>query len=272
MKDILFVLLTLTALTSNGQTVLVDHYNQPISFVHVIVNKSYFITQTDLNGILQWNDLRHLKSNDTLLFRHVSYEPLYIAFPELSNRDTITLKERTHLVNEVNISSSRKKSTYQVTSACYRIYQTSNDTISHYSDGKVEYLSKKNKDRFNLYRKIYRSLLNKELEKARSNRKTELHLEPGVPYPPTECFPDVFTKKHSLRYVSNPSESNQSSIYNKAGTMVGKLERNTHYIHYNIMDESFVGRNHLANTEIERVRKEVFMVFKNDDSLEANEP
>lgn len=54
--------------------------------------------------------------------------------------------------------------------------------------------------------------------------------------------------------------------------MVGKLERNTHYIHYNIMDESFVGRNHLANTEIERVRKEVFMVFKNDDSLEANEP
>jgi len=109
LKDILFFLLTLTALTANGQTVLVDHHNQPISFVHVIVNKSYFITQTDLNGILQWNDLRHLKSNDTLLFRHVSYEPLYIAFPDLSNRDTITLKERTHLVNEVNISQAERK-------------------------------------------------------------------------------------------------------------------------------------------------------------------
>jgi hypothetical protein len=269
MKSFLCVLLTPIALTSFGQIMFIDKDNKPISFVHVILNKSYFITQTDLNGQLHWNVVQHLKSSDTLLFRHVSYEPLFIAFPELSNRDTIALKERAHIVNEVNITSGRNKSPYQLTSACYRSYQTNNDTISHYTDGKVEYLSKRNKDRFDLHRKSYRSLVNNELEKGKAKRKTELQLEPGVPYPPAECVPDVFTKRHNLHYMTNPCDSNQTWIYNKSGTMVGNIEQNTHYIKYNIIDESFVGMNHLANTEIERVRKEVFMVFKNEDSLDV---
>ncbi len=271
MKKILSVILIFNALVANAQIVVVDYNNKPISFVHIIVNNSYFITQTNLDGELLWGDIHYLNRNDTLLFRHVSYEPIFIRVDKLVNGDTIMLLERSYQLNEVNVSSNTQKTKYQLINSCYRSYQTSNDTISHYTDGKVEYLSKRNKNRFDLYRKSSRSLVNKKLEDERRKRKTELLLEPGVPYPPMDCLPYQYSKKHALSYVQNESDSSKTLIYNSPGIRIGRLEKNENYTNYSILDNSFVGANSLANTEIQRVRKEVFMIFKNDDNILASE-
>jgi hypothetical protein len=267
MKNLLCILFMLHALAADSQVVVVDKDNVPIPFVHVVVNNGYFITQTNLNGELKWSDVQHLHPADSLLFRHISYEPVRIAFKSLTDLDTIRLAERSYGLNEVHVFSNSIKGKYQKMSACYRSYQTSNDTISHYTDGNVEYLSKRDKRHFDLFIRNSRTMVNDRLEAERRKRKTEVLLQPGVPYPPADCLPYQYAKRYRLRYMPKESDGSQLLIYNTNNAVVGRLEDSDGFVKYSILDSSFVGTNKLANTEIERVRKEVFMVFKSDSTV-----
>ena len=90
---------------------------------------------------------------------------------------------------------------------------------------------------------------------AETNLKGELNWrdleKPSVPQPPFRFLPFQVGKKRK--------SNNQFNV-----------ETNESYITYTLVDKDFIGSNHFAKTEVNRIRHQVILVFRNYEGLDVS--
>ena len=150
--------------------------------------------------------------------------------------------------------------------------QLNDNAPAYYIDGKAEFLTKINKEQYNLKLKEYRVFENETIEEDKKERAIQVDFKPIISLPPTEFFPKDYAEKNGLQLKK--LSQNKIEILNKENR-VGLIEINSHYIIVNIesMDKGKT-RNGL-NSEVRINKFEVTMLFQNDivnaydeDSLE----
>src|SRR5690554_44114 len=251
---------------SYSQIIVMDINNKPIPFVEVLSSNKHFYTQTNLNGEINWADLKNLKNGDTLFFQLITYERISIPFADLSSSDTIRLKERVHQLQEFSVVSNTKKYKFQILNACYRSYQVNDDSVAYYIDGKVGYLSKIGKDKYDLLLKENRVLENKEIDEQTLDRKISIGLKPSIPRPPLGYLPFNFYKKGGFIYHSN--DSSIVKTIDQESIQLGRIEYNEKHVKLNFNDSSFNGTNNMLKSEIKREKREITLIFKNSKELD----
>jgi hypothetical protein len=249
----------------HSQIVVTDIYDKPIPYVEVLSNNKYFYTQTNLKGELNWNEVMKLNSTDTLFFQLITYESVYLIKSELTSTDTIRLaeqiQERIQELQEFSVRSNSKKDKYQIIDVCYRSYQVNDDSVAYYLDGKGQYFSKINKGRFDLLLKENRSFANKVIEKEDDNpdRSISFGFTANVPRPPFYYLPFQYHKDLTYRF----KDSSNTALFINDSIHVGNIESNEDRVIYTILDYDFVGTNNLFKHEINRIQKQITLIFKN---------
>ncbi|RYM32527.1 hypothetical protein ERX46_14745 [Brumimicrobium glaciale] len=248
-----------------AQIVVVDIKNKPIPYVEVLSNNKYFYTQTNLKGELNWNEVLKLNPTDTLFFQLITYESVYFIKSELTSNDTIRLadqiQDRIQEFQEFSVVSNNKKNKYQIIDVCFRSYQVNDDSVAYYLDGKGQWISKINKSRFDLLLKENRSLANKVIEKEDDNpdRTVNFGFSPSVPRPPFYYLPFQYHKDLTYRF----KDSSNIELFIKDSIYVGNIETTKDHVFYTISDYDFVGTNKLLKNEINRIQKQITLIFRN---------
>jgi hypothetical protein len=219
--------------------------------VEVLSNNKHFYAETNLKGELNWRDLEKLNQTDTLFFNLVSFERIYFLKKNLSPKDTIQLNQRIQELETFTVNTNPKKYSYQKIDFCYRSYQFNDDSVALYMDGKGAYVSKLNKDNFDLQIKESRSFANQVIEDEFQPRNVQIRWAPSVPQPPFRFLPFQVGKKRK--------SNNQFNV-----------ETNESYITYTLEDKDFIGSNHFAKTEVNRIRHQVILVFRNYEGLDVS--
>lgn len=235
----------------SAQIVVTDINRKPIPFVEVLSNNKHFYAETNLKGELNWGDLEKLKPSDTLFFNLVSFERIFFLKKNLSPNDTIQLNQRIQELEMFTVNTNPKKYSYQKMDFCYRSYQFNDDSVAFYMDGKGAYVSKLNKDNFDLHIKESRAFANQVVEDELQPRSVQITWSPSVPQPPFRYLPFQVEK--------------QKKSNNQA-----RIETNESYITYTLEDKDFIGTNHFAKTEVNRIRHQVILVFRNYEGLDVS--
>jgi hypothetical protein len=255
---IVFLLLILNGVYS--QIIVTDVNSKPIPFVEVLSSNKHFYSQTDSKGELNWDDLSKLELSDTLFFQLISYDVLSIPFGDLSPSDTIKLQERVHELEEFSVVSQKKKNKYQKLEACYRSYQVNDDSVAYYIDGEVTYLSKIDKDKYDIFVKKNRIYANEKIEEDDPNRKISVGLKPTISRPPFSYLPFYYNKKNKLIFLEG--DSSVVKILNQDSVQIGSVERGREYIKYIIEDINFKGTNKFLKSKMNRVKRDVILIFR----------
>lgn len=105
-----FILLSLAlfligkTVNAQQQKVIVDiSSNEPIEYVNVLFFKQKKGVITNQKGIIVFTD-SNIRSDDTIIISHVSFEPLFFLYKDFQSLDTIRMKPRLASLNEVLIS------------------------------------------------------------------------------------------------------------------------------------------------------------------------
>ena len=265
MVRLLFITLSFSFFYSNlfTQIIVTDINKNPIPFVQITSSNPYFFLQTDLTGQLYWSEIKKLNNSDTLFFHHISYEKVSKTKKDLLEKDTIILLEQIYNLKEFEVNVSKSKKKYQKISACYRSFQIENDTVTYYTDGNVEYLSKIGKDNYSLLRKEYRTLSNKK-QKNEHKYSIGITFLPTIPQPPFEYIPSKYIKKHNL--ISRQITDNKLELYNKDSILIGNIEITNQYIKYSL--KSIHSNNSKAlKTEVNITKYDVVMLFRKNENI-----
>lgn len=246
-----------------SQIVVSDVNKNPIPFVEVFSNNKHFYSQTNSSGKISLDDFKKLQPKDTLFFQLFSFETLTILFEELNPNDTVFMNERILEIEEFSIVANKEKPKYQKIDFCYRSYQFNDDSVAYYLDGKADYTSKVNKDRFDLHLKENRFYANKVIEDNIPERTVGVTFRPSVPRPPYDYLPYYFDKKNKLTY--SIVDSSKVVIYGKDNIYVGFIEEKGGFVKYVISDNHFVGTNNLFNSEVHRLKREITLVFRKSE-------
>ncbi len=251
MRLFLAIIFGVVSSSISAQIVVTDINLKPIPFVEVLSNNKHFYAETNLKGELNWGDLEKLKPSDTLFFNLVSFERIFFLKKNLSPNDTIQLNQRIQELETFTVNTNPKKYNYQKIDFCYRSYQFNDDSVAFYMDGKGAYVSKLNKDNVNLLIQESRSFANQVVEDEFQPRSVQITWLPSVPRPPFRFLPFQ---------VGKQKKSNNQA----------RIETNDSYITYTLEDKDFIGTNHFAKTEINRVRHQVILVFRNYEGLDVS--
>lgn len=269
MRLIFILSLVFNTMNIFGQIVITDNNSNPIPFVQLNSNNKYFFAQTNLKGEVLLADITKLKDADTLFLHHVSYEKAFRIKRDLLSRDTIRLQQRSYELRELAVTSKGVKNKYQKISACYRSFQANNDSAAYYTDGKVGYLSKANKDNYKLLRKEYRSFANTRLEDEVIHRKVGITFKPGVPWPPFDYLPLNYAKKHHLKYI--PIDNGRKGIFTRDSILIGEIEKSPKYIKYSINNIYSIGTRKAFETEVNLIKYEIVMLFRNNGDADETQ-
>lgn len=249
-----------------AQIIVTDSKNKPIPYVEVISNNKHFFAQTDLNGRLDWTQIEKLDLTDTLFLNLVPYEGLFYIKGNLSNNDTLKLKERINTLPEFSVFATPKKNKYQLINACYRSYQINNDSIAYYMDGKANYLSKINKHKFDLSIKEYRTFSNNVIENQTPTRTLNNSLTPSVPRPPSDYLSYLIKVKNQLKQYND--DSTKIDIYSKDSIYIGSIDIAKKYIQFTFNETDFIGTNNILNSEINRINHQITLIFRNHEDFD----
>lgn len=87
-----------------------------------------------------------------------------------------------------------------------------------------------------------------------------LFFSPSVPYPPSYFLPQTFSEKNDLIYVN--VDSMKVEFYTQDSVLMGYYEKQGDFVTFVIHDIGFVKTYNLFNSEIQRLSREVILVFK----------
>ncbi|MBK8444552.1 MAG: hypothetical protein IPL35_14575 [Sphingobacteriales bacterium] len=245
-----------------SQIIITDINNEPIPFVQVISNNKYFFVESNIAGRIEEIDINNLAATDTLFFHHVSYKSEFKVKRDLSGNDTIHLEPRIYELAEASISTNSKKKKFALIDACYRSYQANNDSMLYYSDGKVEYLSKTGKNKYNLRKKEHRSFVNTKIEESMAHRSVGITFLPYIPKPPEYYLPFNYIKKHNL--ILKQGANGNKEIFSQKGELIGKIETTDATITFSINDNHINPTRKALKTEVTTQGKEFILVFRNN--------
>ncbi|SFT79964.1 hypothetical protein SAMN05216474_2398 [Lishizhenia tianjinensis] len=265
-RKINFLILCLLCLqVAHAQLVVLDVNNHPISQVEVISGNRRFYAQTNHLGQIPQEKLEKLQIHDTLVFKHYFYEALEIPWHELDSRDSIRLVERVFEFEEVSIGAGQKEPKYERLKVCYRGYQYNDDSLSYYKDGKADYVSKIKKDKYRRYTKEYRSFSNEKLVAEVPQHNVGVYYGANVPYPPFRYLPFNYGDRNQLIY--QVVDSLKVLILNQDSLHVGYYERMGEIVKWVISDLNYVRSYKLFNSEINRLRSEITLVFRYTEGM-----
>ena len=82
--------------------------NIPLEGVHVYSKKTKSGYLTDINGRVSINFDRTISHNDTIYFSYLGFRTIEINFGVLKKMDTLVLKEKFELIDNIKVTSNRK--------------------------------------------------------------------------------------------------------------------------------------------------------------------
>ncbi len=264
MRSLILILLYLFFSKISYSQIIVDELENPIPYVDILIStNSSFYWQTDLNGVFPKVILEKLGVNDTLILRHISFEPLYLTKKDIINREIIILKPAQYQLKEVRVFSKAPK--YQKIKACFRNAVYQDGTPLYYSDGKVDYLTKRNTINYKLNRYTYRSFENRDIYKYITQYKVEVGINAALtPVPDKIYLPHIQIKKNNLKLEKKDSLT--IFILTKEGEEIGKIIERNDNIDYHYKNVFELKRKKAFNTEVETTDFFIYMVFRKNDN------
>lgn len=267
-KLIVFLLFTLLFQHfSSAQITVVDFQAIPIAHVELISNNRKFYAVTNAEGSVEQKKLENLNTKDTLVFKHYFYQPLELAYKDMEPGDTIHLNERVFEFEEVTIGTARKEPKYERLSVCYRGYQYNDDSFSYYKEGKADYVSKIKKDKYRRYIKESRSFSNEQLVAEIPHHSVGVSFSANIPYPPYRFLPNKYGGDNQLIY--HQVDSFKFEIFNKDSVRIGAYKRVGELVEWVVTDVNFIRSYNLFNSEIQRLKRDVILVFRYEEGLDV---
>ena len=238
--------------------VVVDESNNPIPFVNVLISSSKDLyLQTDITGKIPRNAKTSMNADDTLVFHHISFRDTSILRKNIN--DTIYLKRKAYNLSEVAIHSKAPK--YQKMSACYRNLVIQDGHPIYYTDGEVDYLTKTKNISYKLFRRKYRVLVNKKIDKYVKYYKTEIAISDAyTPTPEKKYLPYQFIRKHDLILLS--VDSLTLKILTVDSVVIGEIKEQVNTITYQLSNVFKLKSHKLLKTEVEIKEIYIYMVFR----------
>lgn len=126
---LLIIISLFAAPTAIAQTVVIDaETHQPLGGVMVFTSEGSFVDFTDSLGYLPQETLQE----DTIILQHLAYKSIKAALPTA----TIVMQPTAYNIKEVTVSA---KADYIKLRGYYREYYITNDSMTKYEDGMVDY-------------------------------------------------------------------------------------------------------------------------------------
>ena len=249
------------------QITIVNQYDLPISGVELSSNKHHIIAKSNVNGVVEWNKLESQRLTDTIYFNHLSYNSKWILKKHIKTNDTIVLTEKNHHLSEVLVSANNGDKKYQTINACYRSYQTNEDSLIYYTDGLVEYMTKIKKNNYQKSLKEYRVYRDSAYLANIVERQISGHLKLAWTSPPlTEYLPDSYFKRKDL--LLYPSANGNIEILTKDSVKIGLIKKDSNLVTIFIDDIFKCKSRKLANSEAIQLKCDVTLVFSVPENSE----
>jgi len=259
---IFFILAPFNALLA--QVIIVDSNKKPIAYVHISSSNSNLDALTDAEGFIKSEVLKNITETDTVYFSHVSYKPLNILKKDIQSIDTIVLLNQEYNLKDVNVIDTIDKKNFFVMDACYRSYQLNNDSMIYYRDGKVDYINKIGKQKYDIKRKMGRILTNRKMEASMKHRQIAIIFYPSVPSLFYGYLPAYYIKKNKLKTTLN--EYGDTIITTQDGYKVGNIKSTPNLIIYSIHDDRVQEPKKALKTEVIFRAEEFILIFKNTEN------
>jgi hypothetical protein len=249
------------------QITIVNEYKLPIAFVNLSDNNQTVLVKSDWSGSVEWSKLKGVGENDTIYFNHASYNSQWILKKNINHNDTIILTEKNYIFSEVVVTANQKPKKYQTINACYRSYQTNNDSLIYYTDGSVEYLTKTKKNKYDKRLKEYRVYQDSLYLTNLKERKISVNFKLArTPPPLTDYLPKHFFKSNSLSLSKNISGS--FDILTKDNIKIGTVKKDSNYVTYYIDDIFSCITRDFTKYEAIQLKSDVTLIFKVSENNE----
>lgn len=249
-----------------SQIVVVDESKNPIPYVDVTVSdQETFLWQTDRNGKIPRHIIEGAHELDTLLLHHISFINKQVVVEDLKSVDTILLKLFPYKIHEIEVSSKKPK--FQIIQACFRSKKIQNGNPVYYSDGKVSYLTKNKRLKYEVSLGDHRAFENIELEKFFNTYKTAIPMGTAyIPLPEDEFLPYQFIKKHDL--ILKETDTSTFEILTSEGLLIGHLIRMEDYTEYSINNVFAIKKRKALNTTVDNTDFHIYMLFRNNSTAQ----
>ena len=258
MKQVFLFLILINFTHLNCQITIVNHSNFPIAYVKLYSSNQTLLTQSDINGVIEWGKLKNLSPTDTIYFKHISYNTKWLKKKDINN--IIVLTESNYNLSEILVTESKSKK-HQFIDACFRSYQKNNDLLIYYTDGLIEYTTKTNKQKYKNKLKEYRTYQNSIYISDLKKRKfTNTFKVVRVPPPLVEYLPKKYFK-HKRLSLSKKNDR-EFDILTKNNIVIGTIEKDSNYITYFINDVFSNKIRKFAKYEAIQLKSEITLIFK----------
>jgi len=244
------------------QVTIVNDFNTPISFVELYSNNQILLAQSNDNGKIPWKMFQNLNLNDTIYFNHINYFSKWALRKNIKNNDTIILTVINHRLPEVVVSSvttNNDSKKYQSINACYRSYQTNNDSLIYYTDGLVDYISKTNKIKYQNRLNQFRIYVDTNYVSERKERNISFRCA-RVSMPLTEYLPKKYFNSNGI--ILNKNTDGTIHIFSQDKTKIGTIKKNSSFVTY-VYDDLLSNKSRSSGKfKAIQLKTKVTLVFK----------
>lgn len=252
---------------SFGQITIVNEYKLPIAFVEVSANNEKVLANSNWNGTIDWKLFQGRSINDTIYFNHTGFDHKWIIKKDIKNGDTVMLMDKSFVLSEVIVTATKTPKKYQIINACYRSYQSNNDSLIYYTDGLVEYLTKTKKNNYDKRLKAYRVYYDSLYLANVKERKISVNFRLArTPPPLTEYLPKTYFKSNDLRL--NKDTSGNFEILTKNNIKIGTVKRDSSFVTYSIDDIFSCKTRNFNKYEAVQLKSHVTLIFNAPDNSE----
>jgi len=245
-----------TSLTS--QITIVNQSNSSIKSVHLHSSNNSLLTISNKKGVVNWSQLENISLTDTIYFSHVSYNSKWIIKSNITKTDTIVLIDKNHNLSEMSVTANKK---YQKINACYRSYQTNNDSLIYYTDGIADYVTKIGKNKYQKRIKEHRAYEDSSYTSNIKDKSIKITFRiAGTSRPLTEYIPKKYFKRRDLNI--KPGLNGGMEIFTNNNIKIGSIKKDSNFVTYFINDIFSTKTRKLPKYEAIQLKTEITLVFK----------
>ncbi|MFD1552949.1 hypothetical protein [Putridiphycobacter roseus] len=268
MKFILIIFCLFTYTHSYSQITIVDQNNSPIALVEICNSKQNILAKSNGKGMVKWHKIENQSLSDSIHFNHISYDSQVILRKNIKWNDTIVLNEVNIDLSEVLVSAKKIPKKQQVIDACYRSYQTNDDSLIYYTDGLVTYLTERRKINYQKQLKANRAYQNTAYNANIETKKVMVSMKLArTPPPLTEYLPTTFFKRKDLILSQGSNESRD--ILTKDSIKIGTVKRDSNLVTFTIDNIFKCKKRSFAKFEAIQLKCDVTLVFKVNEAIDV---